>query len=77
MSVSGTLRPKENVVVDFAAQFMNAFNHTQFRPAMNMVLGATSVQTNSPLGFSRARDRAARTGRTGTVRTMPGKWKRC
>jgi hypothetical protein len=51
MSVSRTFRPKESLFVDFAAQFTNAFNHTQFRPAMNMALGATSVAVNSPQGI--------------------------
>ena len=51
MSISRTFRYKERMTVDFAAQFTNAFNHTQFRPAMNMALGATSVQVNSPQGI--------------------------
>ena len=51
MSIGRIFRPKESLMVDFAAQFTNAFNHTQFRPAMNMALGNTSVQVNSPLGI--------------------------
>jgi hypothetical protein len=51
MSIGRTFRVKERLSVDFSAQFTNAFNHTQFLPAMTMALGAQSVVANSPLGI--------------------------
>jgi hypothetical protein len=51
MSIDRTFRPKENLTVDFSAQFSNAFNHTQFRPRAALGrLGNTNVTVNSSQG---------------------------
>ncbi len=51
--------------VDFAAQFTNALNHTQFKPAMTMALGNTNVQLNSPLGIQPGQGQSSNFGTRG------------
>jgi hypothetical protein len=65
MSIERTFRVKERFNVDFAAQFTNALNHTQFKPAMTMALGNTNVQTNSQLGIAPGQGQSSNFGTRG------------
>ena len=65
MSIERTFRVKERFNVDFAAQFTNALNHTQFKPAMTMALGNTNVQLNSPLGIQPGQGQSSNFGTRG------------
>jgi hypothetical protein len=43
LSLERTFRVREKVSIDFSAQFTNAFNHTQFRPAITGGTGGPNV----------------------------------
>ena len=65
MTIERTFKGKERFIVDLAAQFTNAFNHTQFKPAMTMALGAQSVAVNSPLGIQPGEGQSSNFGTRG------------
>jgi hypothetical protein len=65
LSIERTFRVKERFSADLSAQFTNAFNHTQFMPAMNMALGAQSVAVNSPLGIQPGQGQSSNFGTRG------------
>ena len=47
MSLDKNIRFGERYSLDLAAQATNVFNHTQFKPGVNMAFGATSVAAGS------------------------------
>jgi hypothetical protein len=65
MTLERTFKVKERFNVDLAAQFTNGFNHTQFKPAMTMALGAQSVAVNSPLGIQPGQGQSSNFGTRG------------
>jgi hypothetical protein len=65
MSIERTFHVKEHFSADLSAQFTNAFNHTQFKPAFTMALGAQSVAVNSPLGIQPGQGQSSNFGARG------------
>jgi hypothetical protein len=71
ISLERTFQVNERLSVDFSAQFTNAFNHTQFKPAMTMALGNQSVQLNSPLGIEPGQGQSSNFGTRGNATYDP------
>jgi carboxypeptidase family protein/TonB-dependent receptor-like protein len=47
LNLERSFRVREKVSIDFSAQFTNAFNHTQFRPAITGGLGGPNVTAST------------------------------
>jgi hypothetical protein len=51
MSLQKNFRFRERYDLSLAAQATNLFNHTQFRPSINTVFGATATAANPAAGI--------------------------
>jgi hypothetical protein len=71
LSLERSFRFKERLSMEFAAQATNAFNHTQFKPAMTMALGNQSILANSPLGLQPGQGQSSNFGTRGNATYDP------
>ena len=62
---------KERLKFQLRWEMYNAFNHTQFKPAMTMALGNQSVTVNSPLGIQPGQGQSSNFGTRGNATYDP------